>query len=42
METPQAFNKTEEVDEKEDFSAQQPHISEETPHIELVKSERYR
>jgi hypothetical protein len=42
METSQVlFIKTEEVDEKEDVSAQQPHNSaEETPNIELVKSER--
>jgi|688.fasta_scaffold763606_1 hypothetical protein len=34
--------KTKEVDEKEDVSAQQPHISEEeTPNTDLVKSERY-
>jgi hypothetical protein len=32
--------KTEEVDEKEDVSAQQPHVLEETPFVELVKSER--
>jgi hypothetical protein len=33
--------KTEEVDEKEDVSSQQPQISaEETPNIEHVKSER--
>jgi hypothetical protein len=33
--------KTEEVDEKEDVSAHQPHTSaEETPNIDLVKSER--
>jgi hypothetical protein len=32
--------KTEEVDEKEAVSLQQPHISEETPYVELVKSER--
>jgi hypothetical protein len=41
METSQVFIKTEEVDEKEYVSAQQPHISaEETPNIDLVKSER--
>jgi hypothetical protein len=40
METSKVFIKTEEVDEKEDVSVQQPHISEETPYIELVKSER--
>jgi hypothetical protein len=35
------FIKTEEVDEKEDVSAQQPHISaEETSNIEHVKLER--
>jgi hypothetical protein len=42
METSQVLCiKTEEVDEKEDVSSQQPQISaEETPNIELVKSER--
>ncbi len=42
METSQVlFIKTEEVDEKEDVSSQQPHFAvEETPNIELVKSER--
>jgi hypothetical protein len=40
MEFLQEFIKTEEVDEKEDVSAPQPHISDETPYIELVKSER--
>jgi hypothetical protein len=40
MGTSQVFIKNEEVDEKEDVSAQQPHISEETPYIELAKSER--
>jgi hypothetical protein len=32
--------KIEEVDEKGDVSLQKPHISEETPYIELVKKER--
>jgi hypothetical protein len=41
METSQVFIKTEEVDEKGDVSAQQPHISaEEAPNMEIVKSER--
>ncbi len=41
MEILQVSIKTEQVDEKEDVSAQQPHISaEETPYVELVKSER--
>jgi hypothetical protein len=40
MEFLQEFIKTEEVDEKEDVSAPQPYISEETPYIELAKSER--
>jgi hypothetical protein len=41
MGTSQVFIKIEEVDEKEDVSAQEPEdISEETPYIELVKSER--
>jgi hypothetical protein len=41
MEILQVSIKTEEVDEKEDISAQQPHISaEETPNTDLVKSER--
>jgi hypothetical protein len=40
MGTSQVFIKTEGVDELEDFSAPQPYISEETPYIELAKSER--
>jgi hypothetical protein len=40
MGTSQVFIKTEGVDEKEDVSVQEPHISDETPYIELVKSER--
>ena len=40
MEFLQEFIKTEEVDEKEDVSTKQPHISDKTPNIELVKSER--
>jgi hypothetical protein len=40
MEFLQEFIKIEEVDEREDVSAKQPHISEETPYIELAKSER--
>jgi len=40
MGTSQVFIKTEGVDEKEDFSAPQSYISEETPYIELAKSER--
>jgi hypothetical protein len=40
MEFLQEFIKTEDVDEKEDVSTKQPHISDETPYIELVKSER--
>ncbi len=40
MEFVQEFIKTEEVDEKADDTVQEPHISDETPYIELVKSER--
>ena len=40
MEFLQEFIKTEEVDEKEDDTVQEPHISEETPYVELVKKER--
>jgi hypothetical protein len=40
MEFLQEFIKTEEVDEKKNDTIQQPHISDETPYIELVKSER--
>ncbi len=40
MEFLQEFIKTEEVDEKKDDTVQEPHISDETPYIELAKSER--
>jgi hypothetical protein len=40
MEFLQEFIKTEEVDEKEDDTVQEPYISEETLYIELAKSER--
>ena len=40
MEFLQEFIKTEEVDEKTDDTVQEPHISDETPYIELAKSER--